>query len=80
MTHRNASEELRLQRRGGLLFYSDPVGGIRFNPNAVIDSKTNALFRSQVAFRGLDGGVAQQHLDLLQFAARCLAEPRACEA
>jgi hypothetical protein len=53
-----------------------PVGGIRFNANTIIDRESDALFRSQIAFRGLDRDVTQQHLNLLQFAAGRLTESR----
>jgi len=36
-------------------------------PNLVIDGTANALFASEVTFRGLNGNVAKQKLDLLQF-------------
>jgi hypothetical protein len=54
-----------------------PVGGIRFNADPIIDREPNALFRSQILFRGLDGDVTQQHLNLFQFAAGRLTESRA---
>jgi len=46
--------------------------------NSIIDSIAKPLFAAQVAFRSLDRNVAQQKLDLLQFAIRLMAETGAC--
>ena len=51
-----------------------------FNADAIIYRETNALLRSKISFRGLDRDMAQQHLNLLQLAARYLAESRTCAA
>jgi len=47
------------------------------NPNAVIDSMNQVLLRSEIAFGGLDRGMPEQQLNLLQFPARFPAQLRA---
>lgn len=44
------------------------------NPQPVVDCRGQLLLHTQIAFGGLDGGVAEQQLDLLEGAARLAAE------
>jgi hypothetical protein len=46
----------------------------RFDPNSIIDRRTNPLFAAEVAFRRLNGDMPQKELDLLQFSSRGVAE------
>jgi hypothetical protein len=45
---------------------------LEFEAQGVVDGEGEILFRAQIAFRGRDGGVAEQQLDLLEVPA-CLA-------
>jgi hypothetical protein len=47
-----------------------PSGGIRFDPQSVVHGNPQLLLASEVAFRGLDGDLAELKLDLVKFAAR----------
>jgi hypothetical protein len=44
--------------------------------DAIVDCKPDPLIRAQVALRCLNGNMTQQHLNLLQFSSRCLADLR----
>lgn len=56
---------------------ADPLG---FNSHLVVDGALEPLFATQVSFSGLNQNVPEQELDLIQFAARRMAEPGACAA
>ena len=47
---------------------------LHLQPKHVIDGDRQVLFRPQVALGGLDGGVAEQKLNLLEVPAGCAAE------
>jgi hypothetical protein len=53
---------------------ADPL---RFNSHLVVDGTLKPLFATQVSFRGLVRNVREEELDLIQFAARKMAEPSA---
>jgi hypothetical protein len=42
--------------------------GIRFDAEPIVHGTSELLFTSEVPLRGLDGDVAQEKLDLLEFA------------
>ena len=48
------------------------------NPDFVVDGTANSLFAAQVSFRSLYGNVAKQELNLFEFTAGLMAQPRAC--
>ena len=56
---------------GALLFArrADPSGEIGLDWKMIVDCLRQVLLCAEVAFRGLNGGVAEQKLDLLQVAA-----------
>jgi hypothetical protein len=62
--------------RGGL---SAPLGRLRsrFDSKFVVHGVAELLFATQVTLRGLDGDVAQQELNLVEFAASQMTEPGA---
>jgi hypothetical protein len=51
--------------------------GIGFDSQSVVHRNPELLLASEVALGRLDGDVAEQELDLIQFAARDVAKPRA---
>jgi hypothetical protein len=53
-------------------------GGVRFDPKPVVHGTSELLLAPQVAFRRLDGHVAQEKLDLLEFAAGKVTQPGVC--
>ena len=48
-----------------------------FDPDSVIHGGPDALLAAEISFRSLDRNVAKQELNLLQFASRYVAQPRA---
>ena len=46
-----------------------------FNADPITHRGPNALLAAEVSLRRLDGNVSEQELDLLQFAARRVAQP-----
>ena len=53
---------------------SPPAGAWK----AIVHSSAQILLASDVAFRGLNGSVAEQELDLFQFTSRSMAQAGAC--
>lgn len=51
--------------------------GVRLDAEPIVDGAPEPPFASQVPLRHLDGDVAQEKLELLEFAARQVTEPRA---
>ena len=52
----------------------------RFDAELVIHGESELLFAAEIVFRCLDGDVAEQELDLVELAARQMAETRTCSA
>jgi hypothetical protein len=50
---------------------------LRLDAHPVVDGESQFLLATEVTFGRLDGDVSKQKLDLIQFAARKMAEPRA---
>src|SRR4051795_3039264 len=63
-------------QRGGL-WIERPGTEFRFDRQVVIDGLHQILPRTEIALGGLDGGVAEQQLDLLEIAAGAPAQLRA---
>ena len=74
---RHRGDDSPLVAQGGL---KDPLwrrcrsSGIRFDSQSVVHRDSELLFASEVALRRLDRDVAKQKVDLIQFAAREVAE------
>jgi hypothetical protein len=72
-----------LTRIAGLLAVSLHRGNLYslgFKPDVVVDSIPQSLFAAEVSFGRLDADVPEQELNLLEFAARQMAETSACAA
>ena len=50
---------------------------LRFDAHSVVDGEPQFLLATEVTFRRLDGNMSKQELDLIEFAAHKMAEPRA---
>ena len=61
----------------GLALQIGPGTFHHLKPQIVVDGDGNLLLGAKVAFAGLDGGVAEQELDLFEVAAVLSAEFRA---
>src|SRR5690349_20789360 len=55
-------------------------GMLWFDSQAAIDGRAQFLLATEVPFRRLDSDVSKQELDLVEFAAGKMAEPRATAA
>ena len=68
---------LRPDARGGRRQRFRSAARFRLDAHPVVDSVAKFLLASEVPLGGLDGDMAKQKLDLIQFTAGEMAEPRA---